>query len=215
MATIVLRSVKGSPLTNAEVDANFSNLNQELSDKLNSTLKLQAISNLSSSGLITQTGTNTVAARTIAGTTNLITVTNGNGVSGNPTINVGSNVARRDVANTFVGANEFTQNVTFSSTGAIKVPVGTEAQRTGTPAVGLFRYNSDTNSFEGYSNLGWGSIGGGATGGTGNAAFWENDITITQNYTITAGKNAGTFGPVTVANGVTVTVPSGSTWTIV
>ena len=30
MATITLRSVKGSPLTNAEVDANFTNLNTEL-----------------------------------------------------------------------------------------------------------------------------------------------------------------------------------------
>ena len=33
MSTITLRSVKGSPLTNAEVDANFSNLN---TDKLES-----------------------------------------------------------------------------------------------------------------------------------------------------------------------------------
>ena len=51
------------------------------------------------------------------------------------------------------------------------------------------------------------SIGGGS--------FWETDATITADYTITAGKNAGTFGPVTVANGVTVTVPSGSVWTVV
>ena len=36
MATIVLRSVKGSPLTNAEIDANFTNLNNELATKLNS-----------------------------------------------------------------------------------------------------------------------------------------------------------------------------------
>lgn len=34
MATIVLRSVKGSALTNTEVDANFSNLNTELGTKL-------------------------------------------------------------------------------------------------------------------------------------------------------------------------------------
>ena len=34
MATITLRSVKGSPLTNDEVDANFNNLNVELGTKL-------------------------------------------------------------------------------------------------------------------------------------------------------------------------------------
>src|SRR5512137_1541845 len=35
MATITLRGTKGSPLTNAEVDANFSNINTEVGTKLN------------------------------------------------------------------------------------------------------------------------------------------------------------------------------------
>jgi hypothetical protein len=60
----------------------------------------------------------------------------------------------------------------------------------------------------------WGS-GAGATGGAGNAAFYENDITITADYTITTGKNAMSAGAITVNSGVTVTVPSGSTWSIV
>ena len=37
MATLTLRSVKGSPLTNAEVDGNFTSLNNELAQKLNAT----------------------------------------------------------------------------------------------------------------------------------------------------------------------------------
>jgi hypothetical protein len=45
--------------------------------------------------------------------------------------------------------------------------------------------------------------------------FYENDITLNSNYTITAGKNAMTAGAISIANGVTATVPSGSTWTIV
>lgn len=55
----------------------------------------------------------------------------------------------------------------------------------------------------------------GATGGTGNPVFFENDIAVTQTYTITAGKNAMSAGPITVNNGVVVTIPSGSVWTIV
>ena len=57
----------------------------------------------------------------------------------------------------------------------------------------------------------------GATGGNsgGNAIFWENDQTVTHDYTISTNKNAGTFGPVTINNGVTVTVPNNSVWTIV
>ena len=57
----------------------------------------------------------------------------------------------------------------------------------------------------------------GATGGNSgaNAVFWENDKTITHDYTISTNKNAGSFGPLTINNGVTVTVPNNSTWTIV
>lgn len=50
---------------------------------------------------------------------------------------------------------------------------------------------------------------------TQNSAFWENSNTITSDYTVTTGKNAGTFGPVTIADGVTVTIHDGSTWTVV
>lgn len=53
------------------------------------------------------------------------------------------------------------------------------------------------------------------TGGGPDLAFYLNDITITTNYTIPSGKNAGTFGPVTVGSGVVVTVSSGSTWSVV
>lgn len=57
--------------------------------------------------------------------------------------------------------------------------------------------------------------GGGATGGGGDQVFFENDLTVTQSYTIGATKNAGTFGPVSIASGATVTVPGTSVWTIV
>jgi len=57
--------------------------------------------------------------------------------------------------------------------------------------------------------------GGGASGTGGDQIFFENDLNVTGSYTIPTGKNAGTFGPVTVNSGVTVTVPSGSVWTIV
>ena len=45
--------------------------------------------------------------------------------------------------------------------------------------------------------------------------FFENGTTVTQSYTITAGRNAMSAGPITVNSGVTVTVGSGSTWTVV
>ena len=48
-----------------------------------------------------------------------------------------------------------------------------------------------------------------------SAIFHESVNTISTNYTITAGSNAMTPGPITIASGFTVTVPSGSVWTIV
>lgn len=45
--------------------------------------------------------------------------------------------------------------------------------------------------------------------------LFENDVTINQNYTVTTDKNAMSAGPVTIANGFTVTVPSGSRWAVV
>jgi len=55
----------------------------------------------------------------------------------------------------------------------------------------------------------------GATGAGGDAIFWENDQNVTTSYTISTNKNAMTAGPITVDAGVTVTIPSGSTWTVV
>lgn len=50
-----------------------------------------AFHNLGTNGMVARTGSGTVAARTISGTTNRVTVTNGDGVSGNPTIDIASN----------------------------------------------------------------------------------------------------------------------------
>lgn len=55
----------------------------------------------------------------------------------------------------------------------------------------------------------------GAVGAAGNYVFWENDQVVSADYTITPGKNAGSFGPITVNSGVSVTISSTSTWTIV
>jgi hypothetical protein len=66
--------------------------------------ELTAIAGLSANGLITRTSSTTAEARTITGTTNVITVTNGDGVSGNPTLTVGSLVARTDTVQNFTAA---------------------------------------------------------------------------------------------------------------
>ena len=103
-------------------------------------------------------------------------------------------------------------NPSFTDTGAIKVPVGTELQRPGTPAAGQLRFNNDSDEFEGYNGTAWAAVGGGNTTSNG---LWENSNTITANYTIGTNFNAMSAGPVTVDSGVTVTVPTGSRWVVI
>ena len=45
--------------------------------------------------------------------------------------------------------------------------------------------------------------------------FMENSPTIDTDYTLADNRNAMTAGPVTIADGITVTVGDGSVWTVV
>ena len=56
---------------------------------------------------------------------------------------------------------------------------------------------------------------GGATGAGTDAVFFLNNQAVTASYSIPSTKNAMTAGPITVNAGVTVTIPSGSVWTVV
>ena len=75
---------------------------------------------------------------------------------------------------------------------------------------------SGTDKVLGYTSNGmeWIVAAAGATGGSTNKVFWENDQTVTEDYTITNNQNAGTWGPVTINSGVTVTIGDGEYWTI-
>lgn len=105
-------------------------------------------------------------------------------------------------------------NFSLTGTGASKLNVGTTGERP-TAATGMVRFNSTTGRFEGYGASSWGALGGGATGGGNDQIFIENGQTVTTDYTISTNFNAGTFGPVSVNSGITVTVPTGSVWSIV
>ena len=113
-----------------------------------------------------------------------------------------------------VGTASPSVTLAMSATDAILIPVGTTGQQP-TGAAGMLRFNSSTSLFEGYNGTAWGSIGGGATGGGTDQIFYLNGQTVNTSYSIPSGQNAGTFGPVTIAGGAVVTVPSGSTWSVV
>jgi hypothetical protein len=101
--------------------------------------------------------------------------------------------------------------ITINSTGAIKLPSGTTAERP-TGAVGQLRYNSTLTRIETYNGSNWVELG--ATADPSGAIF-QNNNTISTNYTISTNKNGMSAGPITISSGVSVTVPSGSRWVVV
>ena len=98
-----------------------------------------------------------------------------------------------------------------SNTGSAYLPSGTTAQRDGSPSAGYMRFNADETSFEGYNGSAWGSIGGGASAG---GAIYENSNSIDADYTLTTNTNGMSVSPISIASGVTVTVPTGARWVI-
>jgi hypothetical protein len=148
--------------------------------------------------------------------TNLLTGGGGSSSNGFSGILVGANVISADSTTdrlTFVAgsgitlaANPTTDTITISSTAS-----GAAANVVTKTVKDLTQNDTVVTSVSGVVV----GSSGGATGGGSDKAFYENDITITTNYTITTNKNAMTAGPVTINSGVTVTVPSGSVWSII
>ena len=77
----------------------------------------------------------------------------------NTTIN-GNDISTTDSNGNLTLTPNGTGMVVINKTDGFKVPVGTTAQRLGSPATGQLRYNSTTSQFEGYAASSWGSLGG-------------------------------------------------------
>ena len=134
--------------------------------------RLQAPAHSAFSGNITLTlpaTTDTLVGKTTTDTLTNKTLT-APAVTGTATfagdVNVDSGLLFADVSANRVGINQASPDVSLdlgTNTDAVHMPVGTTAQRPGSPAAGYFRYNSTTSKFEGYTDE-WGSIAGGGGG---------------------------------------------------
>ena len=131
--------------------------------------------------------------------------------SGTGTFTTIGNITQANLGLAPVAGATFTGTVIHNYTGALRLPVGTTAQRPGSPATGDIRFNSTTTSAEIYDGSAFTAVGGGAgaTGGGNDEVFFESDQAVTTSYTLTANKNAHTVSP-TINSGVTVTVPNGA-----
>ena len=150
-----------------------------------------------------------VAATTITASGTL-DVTGNTALSGNLTVDGNTTLgnASGDTITLNAATATIPNNLNFSGTGTVRLPNGTTGQRP-SPAAGMIRYNTTSGLFEGYTTQ-WGGIGGASA----NGAVYENAQSITENYTMTTNFNGESVGPITIASGVTVTIPSGSRYVI-
>lgn len=101
----------------------------------------------------------------------------------------------------------------INATDGVLVPVGNTAQRPANTS-GLFRYNTDTASFEGFANGAWGSVGGGSTITFATSAqFLANTANVALSPTSFWG--GGTFTSLTDATTVTVDLATGINFKLV
>jgi len=169
-----------------------------------------ARTNLGLGSIATQNSNSvTITGGAITGITDLAIADGGTGASDAATArtNLGLGTAATTNSTAYVPQTALT--------GSAGIPAGTQAQRDVSPSAGYFRFNTGVAKFEGYNGSAWGSVGGGATGGGADEIFILNGQNVTTNYSIPSGNNAMTAGPITINSGVTVTIPSGSVWTIV
>lgn len=159
-----------------------------------------ALANYGGTGIIAIQGGSSLTGINIVGTTDQITVANGNGV-GNPTISISSDPV-------------------LPGTGGVVMPSGNTAARPALPTNGTIRYNTDLGLFDAFVNGSWVTLasgsgvtsvatGNGLQGGpitsTGTISIDTTVVaTLSDTQTLTNKTISGANNTVSVTNGLTI-----------
>ena len=118
-------------------------------------------------------------------------------------------IQAQDSGAVYTGIHTFSNLVSNNADIDDFISVGTNIHLGNAGVVTATSFSGDGSAL---SNLPAGAPVGGAST---NTVFFENDTAVAVNYQITSGKNAMSAGPIAINAGIAVTVPSGSSWTIV
>jgi hypothetical protein len=220
---------KNLPLTNSEIDNNFVALNNGKLETTNNLSDLGSAStartNLGLGTIATQASNSvTITGGSIAGITDLAIADGGTGASDaaaartNLGLAIGTNVQAFNNQLTALAGLSTTGIVTRNATNSLVtrsiaagtgISVSNADAVSGNPTV----TNTGVTSFNG--STGAVTFTAGASGGGTDSVFYLNDVVITQSYTVPINRNAMTAGPISISDGVSISIPDGSSWTIV
>lgn len=200
----------GTPASGNLANCTFPTLNQNTTGTaagLSATLAVAS----GGTGVTTSTGTGSVV---LSNSPTLVTPALGTPASGNltncsfPTLNQNTSGTAAGLSSTLVVSSGGTgqSSLTLNS---VLLGNGTSAVQLIAPSTSGNVLTSDGTTWSSQPNVSK------ATGGGSDAIFYLNDQTVTTSYSIPSGKNALSAGPITINTGVTVTVPTGSSWAIV
>lgn len=175
-----------------------------------------SLANASGTGLLALSGPSAVTFRAIQGTASEIDVANGTGASADPVIGLADNPI-------------------LPGTGSTTLTKGSTAQRS-SGVTGMVRYNTDTQTFEGYTLTGWNdfALAGGVTSFSAGSTGFTPSVATTGavtlggilnpasggtgvnngSYTTTLGGNISTAGAFTTSGAFAITLTATNTTSV-
>jgi hypothetical protein len=195
MSTIVTRAGKGSPLTHTEVDNNFTNLNTDKAED---------------SSVVKLTGDQTIGGTKTFSSTITGSISGNAGTATNGVVTTGSYADPSWI--TSLDDGKVLPSMS-GNTGKFLTTDGTDSSWATVDALPDQTGNSGKYLTTDGTDPSWATLDTDANSTT--KGLYEHSNTISANYSITSGNNAMSAGTMTINSGVTVTVPSGSTWVIV
>ena len=119
---------------------------------------------------------------------------------------------------TYTAGLAVVMKVTNANTGASQINVNSlglkNITKQGTTALSLGDLTANSIVMLIYDGTQFQLASGSGSGTVASGVIYENSLTISSNYTITTSKNAHSVGPITIASGVTLTVPTGSRYVV-
>lgn len=212
MASITTRAGKGSPLTNAELDANFNNINAQLSTAVitGGTINGATIgASTPATGAFTSVNASLDSAFNSTGSLTI--------AKGTTAQRPGTPVSGMFRFNTTTAEFEGYNGTAFASVGGAALSNDTATATSLYPLFATTTSGSASSLFTSNAQyLFKPSIGELSVKGIrGSNGILTNSATVTANATIATGDNAMSTGPITVNSGVTVTVSSGSRYIVI